>query len=286
MRSPDQVGRQLLRAGSEGPAAMSDARWCDRLWRSKRRAQRQLQEEAFTKETQAMLRAARALEGNKIWRPGLRYEDFLPGMILDMSRSKTSVPAIFDVREYPLLMRALEAVPEAERTGPVAVTDSCEPFKKRYYQRLYAELAAAAGVPKGVWNMAARHGGGTEAQKAGVPLEDTSAHGQTIDDGRAASYAGCSVLRVRLITAPVWEITSIWHCRHQVPSMPMMRALNPDSNTTSLPAFAISLVISFIFTKRHALRGERLLAVKSRAESTQRAAPGPHGTVRHGPRPV
>jgi hypothetical protein len=116
--------------------------------------------------------------GGKIWRPGLRYEDFLHSMILDMSRSKTSVPAVFDLREYPLLMQALESVPEIERTGPVAVTDSGEPFKKRYYQRLYAELAAEAGVPKGVWNMAARHGGGTEAQKAGVPLEDTSAHMQ------------------------------------------------------------------------------------------------------------
>jgi len=116
------------------------------------------------------------VKGTKIWRPGLRYEDFMPSMVLDMTRSKTSVAAIYDLNEYPLFMRALAAVPTAERTGPVAVSDSGEPFKKRYYHRLYAELATAADVPKGVWNMTARHGGGTEARKAGVPIEDTSEH--------------------------------------------------------------------------------------------------------------
>jgi len=124
-------------------------------------------------------RAARTgeiIKGGRIWRPGLRYEDFLPVMVLDMTRSKTSRPGVFDLREYPLLMRALEAVPEIERQGPVAITDSAEPYKKRYYHRVYTELAQAAGVPKGVWNMMARHGGATEARKSGASIDDTAEH--------------------------------------------------------------------------------------------------------------
>lgn len=111
-----------------------------------------------------------------MWLGVLRYEDFLPGMTLDMTRSKNGNGAIFDLNEYPLFLRALAAVPEAERKGPVAITDEGEPFKKRWFHRVFTELAAAAGVPKGVWSMNARHGGGTESRKAGIPIEDTSEH--------------------------------------------------------------------------------------------------------------
>jgi hypothetical protein len=115
-------------------------------------------------------------QGNEVWRPGLRYEDFLPEMILDMRRSKNSKPGIFDLKEYPLFMRALAAVPEAQRRGPVAIDDTGNPFHPRYYNALYRKLADARGVPKGVWNMHARHGGATEARLSGVLLEDTSEH--------------------------------------------------------------------------------------------------------------
>jgi hypothetical protein len=111
-----------------------------------------------------------------IWRPGLCYEDFLPGMVLDMRRSKNSKGGIFDLAEYPLFMRALAAVPEGERRGPVAVDDKGLPFHRRHYNALYRELADARGLPKGVWNMNARHGGATEARQSGVLLEDTSEH--------------------------------------------------------------------------------------------------------------
>jgi hypothetical protein len=116
------------------------------------------------------------VQSNRLWRPGLRYEDFLPDMVLDMRRSKTSKQGIFDIRLYPLFMRALAAVPETERHGPVVIDDAGLPFFRRHYADLYRELADAAGVPKGVWNMHARHGGATEARQSGVPLEDTSEH--------------------------------------------------------------------------------------------------------------
>jgi hypothetical protein len=34
------------------------------------------------------------------WNRGLRFDDFLPGMVLDMGRSKNSKPSTFDVVEY------------------------------------------------------------------------------------------------------------------------------------------------------------------------------------------
>ncbi len=116
------------------------------------------------------------VRGKKVWRPGLQYEDFLPDMVLDLRRSKNSKQGIFDLSEYPLFMQALAAVPVAERHGPVALDDSGNPFQRRYYNTVYRRLADACSVPKGVWNMQARHGGATEARQSGALLEDTSEH--------------------------------------------------------------------------------------------------------------
>jgi hypothetical protein len=116
------------------------------------------------------------VHGRHVWKPGLLYEHFLPSMVLDMQRSKNRKPGTFDVAEYPLFMRALAAVPDVERRGPVAIDDAGSPFQRRYYNALYRELANSRGVPRGVWNMNARHGGATEARQSGALLEDTSEH--------------------------------------------------------------------------------------------------------------
>jgi hypothetical protein len=52
---------------------------------------------------------------------------------------------------------------------------------RRYYLALYRDVADAAGVPRAVWNMHARHGGATEAQEAGVALQDIAEHAQHTD---------------------------------------------------------------------------------------------------------
>ena len=67
-------------------------------------------------------------------------------------------------------MHALAAVPEAERHGPVAVDDAGNPFRRRYYNAVYRELADACSIPNGIWNMKARHGGATEARQSGLLL--------------------------------------------------------------------------------------------------------------------
>jgi hypothetical protein len=76
------------------------------------------------------------------------------------------------------LGRALEAVPLSERRGPLVVDESGAPVQRRYYRELYVEVARLAGVPKGVWNMWARHGGVTEAHDAGADLVDIGKHAQ------------------------------------------------------------------------------------------------------------
>jgi hypothetical protein len=72
-------------------------------------------------------------------------------------------------------------VPEGQRRGPLVTDDSGMPVRRRYYQDLYRDVADAAGVPRAVWHMLARHGGATEARQAGVALADIAEHVQHAD---------------------------------------------------------------------------------------------------------
>jgi hypothetical protein len=116
----------------------------------------------------------------RVWRPGLRFEDVARGT-LDLTTSKNDAKAIFDVTAYPLFIHALTSVPENERHGPLVVDEEGMPVRRRYYQDLYRDVADAAGVPRAVWNMFARHGGVTEAHEAGADLVDVSKHAQHAD---------------------------------------------------------------------------------------------------------
>lgn len=116
----------------------------------------------------------------QVWRPGLQFEDFASGT-LNLTTSKTSTKATFDVTAYPLFQKALAAVPEVERQGPLVTDEGGVPVRRRYYQDLYRDVADAAGVPRAVWNMFARHGGVTEAHESGADLVDVSKHAQHTD---------------------------------------------------------------------------------------------------------
>jgi len=116
----------------------------------------------------------------QIWRPGLCFEQLVDGR-LDLSTSKNDTAAVFDVTAYPLFMQALKAVPESERAGPLVVDEEAMPVRRRYYQDLYRDVANAAGVPRAVWNMFARHGGVTEAHESGADLVDIGKHAQHRD---------------------------------------------------------------------------------------------------------
>jgi hypothetical protein len=126
------------------------------------------------------VQASAVVERGRIWRSGLRFEDFAAGR-LDVETSKTSTQAVYDVTAYPLFQQALAAVPASERMGPLVTDERGRPVTRRYYLALYRDVADAAGVPRAVWNMHARHGGATEAQEAGVALPDIAEHAQHTD---------------------------------------------------------------------------------------------------------
>jgi hypothetical protein len=125
--------------------------------------------------------------GKKWWRHGLRFEDI--GPVLKLATSKNDTDVIFEPGEYPLFQRAFEAIPEAERSGPLCVTNDNLPFFSRYYADLFRQLATEAGVPEGIWNARARHGGLTEGYEAiiekhgegSAALNDLRFHGQHND---------------------------------------------------------------------------------------------------------
>jgi hypothetical protein len=117
------------------------------------------------------VQASAVVERGRIWRSGLRFEDFAAGR-LDVETSKTSTQAVYDVTAHPLFQQALAAVPASERMEPLVTDERGRPVTRRYYLALYRDVADAAGVPRAVWNMHARHGGATEAQEAGVALQD------------------------------------------------------------------------------------------------------------------
>jgi len=85
------------------------------------------------------------------------------------------------VTMYLLFQQTLAAMPELDRYGPLVSDEHGRPVRRRYYWDLYREVADAAGVPRAVWNMHARHGGATEAQQAGVALADIAEHTQHTD---------------------------------------------------------------------------------------------------------
>jgi hypothetical protein len=139
------------------------------------------------------------VRGGKVWRPGLRFEDFESG-ILDLARLKTGRAAQFDVAEYPLFQLALSSVPFAARTGPVVTDTDGDPVRYRVFYGMYRDVADAAGVPKEVWNARARHGGGTEARASGASIEDTTDHMQKSDmEGTRRDYIGGNVETTRRV---------------------------------------------------------------------------------------
>lgn len=87
------------------------------------------------------------------------------------SKSKYRAPVEFDLTNYPLLLPLLEAVPRAERVGPVIKGDDGLPMGRHAYAKWFRRIARAAGIPENVWGMDARAGAATEAEEAEADLD-------------------------------------------------------------------------------------------------------------------
>lgn len=116
--------------------------------------------------------------GGKIWRAGLLFSHLSLGEF-GVAMSKNAIGAEYDIANAQLVLRALDAVPAADRAGPLVVGDRKLPVKRRYYADLFRELADACGLPTEVCNMHLRHSGATETYNAIAEANDgqvTEAH--------------------------------------------------------------------------------------------------------------
>lgn len=78
-----------------------------------------------------------------------------------------------DLRACPMVMEELELRLDGELTGPLAVDRKTgRPFTQSTRERLWREIATAAGIPKTVWNRDLRKSGSTEARASGAALDD------------------------------------------------------------------------------------------------------------------
>ena len=69
------------------------------------------------------------------------------------------------------MLPLLEAVPLDQRIGAIVKGAKGLPIRRDMYGRWFRQIARAAGIPDEVWNMDARAGGATEADKAGAAIE-------------------------------------------------------------------------------------------------------------------
>lgn len=104
------------------------------------------------------------------------------------SKSKYRSAAVFDLTVYDLLFPLLEEVPMHERQGAIVKGEHGLPMRYRTYAKTFRKIAEAAGIPFEVKNMDARAGGITEADEAGVPLEDIQMGATHKDKRQTLSY--------------------------------------------------------------------------------------------------
>lgn len=118
--------------------------------------------------------------GRHVWRDGLTWSHIDADGVLRKMVSKTAKTsareAVHRIADYPDLAAILNAIPPAQRVGPIVLNESTglpyTPEQCRHYFRL---IAREAGIPDHIWNMDARAGAVTEAYEAGATTEGAMA---------------------------------------------------------------------------------------------------------------
>ena len=142
-----------------------------------------------------------------VWSAGLRWREHIGAdwlMAKPLSKTNFQEVAEFDLRLIPPALAELRLVPPTSRIGPVVLCEATgKPWRQRAFAFRFREVARAAGVPDGVWNMDARAGAVTDARRRGATREDamkmakhtqaqTNAH---YDRDTVAATSRVSVLR-------------------------------------------------------------------------------------------
>jgi len=128
-------------------------------------------------------------QGDETWSGFYTWEN-IPGWRwrTKTSKSKYRSAAVFDLTIYDLLFPLLELVPMHERQGAIVKGEHGLPMRYRTYAKTFRRIAEVAGIPFEVKNMDARAGGITEADEAGVPLEDIQMGATHKDKRQTLSY--------------------------------------------------------------------------------------------------
>lgn len=98
-----------------------------------------------------------------------------PAVLSERERTPQSGRATsYDLAAYPLIQKALAAIPVGDRRGPIVSRAGMTPMDRWEYAERWRDLARQAGIPDDVWNRDLRASGVTEAREAGAALEDVA----------------------------------------------------------------------------------------------------------------
>jgi hypothetical protein len=135
------------------------------------------------------------------WSGGVLWSDLSADLILTKTTTKTAAVGEWDLKLYPLVMRALAGCGErpatrpenagvlSTRVGPMIVSETTgHPYRADDYRVKWRAIARAAGVPDAVWNMDSRAGGITEGADAGAAVDDLRRHATHTDAKMTSRY--------------------------------------------------------------------------------------------------
>lgn len=137
--------------------------------------------------------------GNR-WASGLTWSDIILDGITRKVTSKTGAIAAHDLTVCPHVQATAALVPAESRIGPLIVDEKAgRPYAGDAFAREWRIVARAAGIPDFVWNMDARAGAITEAEDAGVDLDDARAAAAHTQASTTARYSRGAVGKSRKV---------------------------------------------------------------------------------------
>jgi hypothetical protein len=127
---------------------------------------------------------------DKRWGGGLLWSHVSPDLVISKVTTKTAATGEWDLRDYPLVMKALASFPPADRIGPMIVNElTGRPYNDNGYGATWRPFADAAGVPRSVWNRDSRAGGITEAWDSNAQEKDIQRLATHSDPAMTRRYA-------------------------------------------------------------------------------------------------